>query len=255
MILAQDALVLFGAAIFGSSMNAAAGGGGFVAYPSLISIGTAPLAANASSTVALWPGNIASINAYRTDTDYSWKHTGPLIIAITLGGLIGASLAVMSSPRLFSKFVPFFLLFTWLLFVASPVLINRFLNGRQYHIGPTGKAVTLLLIGIYGGFFGAGLGMILLTVFSFFGYRQLNEMNGLKVLLVSFNNGIAAIAFIVSHMIVWEYTLIMLAGALLGGYYGAKLTRKIPQTILRNIIIVLGATITLLFFLKEYYQH
>ncbi|NSL91014.1 sulfite exporter TauE/SafE family protein [Chitinophaga solisilvae] len=255
MIPVQDALVIFSAAIFGSSVNAVAGGGGFVSYPSLISAGAGPLAANAISTVALWPGNMASFRAYRTDADYSWKQTGPLIMAITLGGLIGSLLAVKSSPALFSRFVPFFLLFTWLVFVCSPVIIRRFLAGPQQHTGIAGKTVILLLTGIYGGFFGAGLGMLLLTIFSFLGYRQLNEMNGLKVLLVSWNNGIAAITFIASRMIIWEHTLIMLTGALLGGYYGARLARKIPQAVLRKIIVVLGAVITLLFFLKEYYPH
>ncbi len=248
----QDALVIAGAAIIASSINAAAGGGGFISYPSLISIGTAPLTANAVGTVALWTGNLASLNAYRSDADYSWKNTGPLIIAITLGGLIGAYLAVSSSPALFSKFVPFFLLFTWLLFLTSPAIIRRFLARSPSGISKAGKIAILFLTGIYGGFFGAGLGMILLTVFSFFGYKQLNEMNALKVLLVVCNNGIAAIAFIASRMINWEYTFIMIVGALVGGYYGARITRKIPQPILRKAIVVLGAMITLLFFLKEY---
>lgn len=112
--------------------------------------------------------------------------------------------------------------------------------------------VIIFLIGIYGGYFGAGLGMILLTALSLIGLKSINEMNGIKVVLVSFNNGFAAITFIFSGIVLWQHTVIMLAGALIGGFYGAKLARKIKQEILQTFVMAIGAIITLMFFYKQY---
>lgn len=248
--------ILFSAAIVGSSLNAVAGGGGFISYPSLIFCNIPPINANGISTVALWPGNITSAIAYKSDLNLSVKFIVYFIIAISLGGFIGAYLFLITTSKVFSNFVPFFLLFTWLLFVFSNKLRDflstntrnfNFLKPNYYHI------VCMFLIGIYGGYFGAGLGMIILTVFSLIGLKNLNEMNGIKVILVSFNNGIAAFTYIFSGIIIWQNTLVMIAGALIGGFYGAKLTRQIKQESLRTFIIIIGAITTVIFFYKQYF--
>ncbi|MFH4964059.1 sulfite exporter TauE/SafE family protein [Gaetbulibacter sp. M235] len=244
------------ASILGSSLNAVAGGGGFITYPSLIFSNIPNLNANGISTVALWPGNITSAVAYRKDIELSRKLILYFVMSISLGGFVGAYLFLNTSSTLFSIFVPFFLLFTWLLFVFSKTIRNyfssyltdlHFITPNYFHI------VFMFFIGIYGGYFGAGLGMIILTAFSLLGLKKLNEMNGIKVILVSFNNGIAALTYIFSGIVIWQYTLVMIIGALIGGFYGAKLTRQINQNFLHNFVIVIGAIITLIFFYKQYF--
>lgn len=250
-------IILFFAAILGSSLNAVAGGGGFISYPSLILCNIAPLNANGISTVALWPGNITSAIAFKKDIQLSVEFILYFIVSISLGGFAGAYLFLNTDSKVFSYFVPFFLLFTWLLFVFSNTLRNYFIsNSTNFSfIRPNYlHIVFMFFIGIYGGYFGAGLGMILLTAFSLIGLKNLNEMNGIKVILVSFNNGIAAFTYIFSGIIIWQHTLVMLAGALIGGFYGAKLTRQIKQETLRYFIILIGAIITVIFFYKQFFS-
>lgn len=249
-------LILFVTAIIASSLNAVAGGGGFISYPTLIFCNVPSINANGISTVALWPGNIASAKAYQKDIKLSMQLLLFFIVAISLGGLFGAFLFINTTTKIFNGFVPFFLLLTWLLFVFSNSLRNYFskkLNDFSFENSNFFHLLSIFLIGIYGGYFGAGLGMILLTAFSIIGFKDLNQMNGIKVVLVSFNNGIAAFTFIFSGIIIWEYTIIMLIGALIGGFYGAKVARKIEQEKLKNFIISVGAIITMVFFYKEYF--
>lgn len=251
-------IILFVAAILGSSLNAVAGGGGFISYPSLIFCNIPPINANGISTVALWPGNITSAIAYKKDIKLSVRFILYFIIAISLGGFFGAYLFLNTTPKFFSYLVPFFLLFTWLLFVFSNKLRNYFsTNADNFSLVKPNflHIVCIFFIGIYGGYFGAGLGMILLSAFSLIGLKNLNEMNGIKVILVSFNNGIAAFTYIFSGIIIWQYTLVMLAGALIGGFYGAKLTKQIKQENLRYFIISIGAIITVIFFYKQYFEN
>tara|TARA_R110000868_G_scaffold81946_2_gene231732 strand:+ start:42760 stop:43530 length:771 start_codon:yes stop_codon:yes gene_type:complete len=248
--------VLFLAAICGGALNAVAGGGGFIAYPSLLFCNIPPINANGISTVALWPGNIASAFSFKKDIRLSSKFILYFAAAISFGGLIGAYLFLNTSSKTFSSLVPFFLLFTWFLFVFSDKLRSYFSTHTTSFnlIKPNfSHLIFMFLIGIYGGYFGAGLGMIILTAFSLIGLKNLNEMNGIKVILVSFNNGIAAITYVFSGIIVWDYALIMVAGALIGGFYGAKLTRQIKQETLKKFVIVVGAVITVILFCKEYY--
>lgn len=248
-------IVIFLAAFIGGALNAVAGGGGFIAYPSLIFCNIAPLNANGISTVALWSGNITSAIAFKRDIRLPMKFIVYFVLAISLGGGIGAYLFLKTRTQVFSSFVPFFLLITWLLFVFSNSLRNYFLkNIKPFNfIKPRYNHIFFMfLIGIYGGYFGAGLGMIILTVFSLIGLKNINEMNGIKVILVSFNNGIAALTYIISGIIFWQYTLIMISGSLIGGFYGAKLAQRIKQENLRYFIICIGAIVTGLFFINQY---
>ncbi|MCK6608143.1 MAG: sulfite exporter TauE/SafE family protein [Flavobacterium sp.] len=251
-------IFLFIAAILGSSLNAVAGGGGFISYPSLILCNIPSINANGIGTVALWPGNIASAKAYQKDINLSISSLIMLIISISGGGLLGAYLFINTSSRVFDGFVPFFLLSTWLLFVFSNKLRSYFSNKLEsfsFEDANIIHLISIFFIGIYGGYFGAGLGMILLTAFSIIGLKNLNEMNGIKVILVSFNNGIAAFTFILSGIVIWQYAIVMLVGALIGGFYGAKIARKIEQQKLKNFIIWVGAIITIVFFYKEYFKN
>ncbi|MBU2525380.1 MAG: sulfite exporter TauE/SafE family protein [Bacteroidetes bacterium] len=244
------------AAIIGSTLNAVAGGGGFISYPSLIFCNIVPLNANGISTVALWPGNITSAIAFKKDIQLPIKFILYFIVSISVGGFFGAYLFLNTSPKAFSNFVPFFLLLSLVLFVFSNDLRTIFISkSKAYSFSKPNyiHLVYMFFIGIYGGYFGAGLGMIILTALSLIGLKNLNEMNGIKVILVSFNNGIAAFTYIFSGIILWQYTIVMIAGALIGGFYGAKLARQIKQEVLRNFIIFIGAVITAIFFYKQYF--
>lgn len=247
-------ILLFFAALAGSVLNAVAGGGGFIAFPSLVFAGASPVSANAISTVALWPGNIASAKAFQNDIKASRRTLLFLLSISGLGGFLGAMLLIFASSKTFEFLVPYFLLFSWLLFSFSAKILDYFKSRNEGQTSFTydhKKFAPLLVLGIYGGYFGAGLGMMVLTVFTFYGMKNLNEMNGLKVLMVAVNNGVAAFTLLFSGFINWHFTFIMIAGALIGGYYGASLTRKINQDLLKKIIIVIGGIITLYFFIAK----
>lgn len=247
-------ILLFSAAVAGSVLNAVAGGGGFIAFPSLVFAGSSPVSANAISTVALWPGNIASAKAFQNDIKASRRTLIYLLFISGLGGFLGAMLLILASSKTFEFLVPYFLLFSWLLFSFSSKILEYFKSKKQTQesfVYDHKKFAALLILGIYGGYFGAGLGMMVLTVFTFYGMKNLNEMNGLKVLMVAVNNGVAALTLLFSGFIDWHFTLVMIAGAIIGGYYGASLTRKINQDILKKIIIIIGGLITLYFFMAK----
>ncbi|MBS7232616.1 sulfite exporter TauE/SafE family protein [Flavobacterium psychroterrae] len=247
-------ILLFLAAIAGSVLNAVAGGGGFIAFPSLVFAGAAPVNANAISTVALWPGNMASAKAFEKDIKASRRSLVYLLSISGLGGFLGAMLLIVASSKTFEFLVPYFLLFSWLLFSFSTKILEYFKSKTQAEnsfIYDHKKFTALLALSIYGGYFGAGMGMMVLTVFTFYGMKNLNEMNGLKVLMVAVNNGIAAFTLLFSGFIDWYFTIVMIAGALIGGYYGAAVTRKVNQDVLKKIIIIIGGVITLYFFIAK----
>lgn len=247
-------ILLFFAALAGSVLNAVAGGGGFIAFPSLVFAGSSPVSANAISTVALWPGNITSAKAFEQDIKASRRSLVYLLSIAGFGGFLGAMLLILASSKTFEFLVPYFLLFSWLLFSFSSKILKYFKSKTQKQnsfIYDHKKFPALLVLSIYGGYFGAGLGMMVLTVFTFYGMKNLNEMNGLKVLMVAVNNGVAAFTLLFSGFIDWHFTVIMIAGALIGGYYGASMTRRINQDVLKKIIIIIGAVITLYFFIAK----
>lgn len=247
-------ILLFFAAIVGGILNAAAGGGGFIAFPSLVFAGATPISANAISTVALWPGNIASAKAFEDDIKVSKRSMIYLLSIAAFGGFVGAFLLMLISSKTFEFLVPYFLLVSWLLFSFSSKILEYFnskIQKESSFIYDHKKLFILLVLSIYGGYFGAGLGMMVLTVFTFYGMKNLNEMNGLKVLMVAVNNGVAAFTLLFSGFIDWHFTIIMIIGALIGGYYGAAMTRRINQDLLKKMIIIIGAVITLYFFIAK----
>lgn len=247
-------ILLFFAGLAGSVLNAVAGGGGFIAFPSLVFAGATPVSANAITTVALWPGNIASAKAFERDIKASKRSLIYLLSISGLGGFLGAMLLILASSKTFEFLVPYFLLFSWLLFSFSSKILEYFKTKTEEESSFNynhKKFVGLLILSIYGGYFGAGMGMMVLTIFTFYGMKNLNEMNGLKVLMVAVNNGVAAFTLLFSGFINWHFTIIMVVGAVIGGYYGAALTRKINQEVLKKIIIIIGAFITLYFFIAK----
>ena len=245
-------VLLFLSAIAGGALNAFAGGGGFILFPSLVLNGMSSIKANAMTCVSLWPGNMLSAKAFQNDIQVKRRDLTFLLIISGAGGLCGAILMIMTNPEVFKSLVPYFHLLSWGTFTFSKPILRYFqkVSGDNQHFQYSHKQILpLFLINLYGGYFNAGIGIIILTLFTLYGMKNLNEMNGLKVVMVSVNNGIAAACFIFSGLVDWNITIVLVAGAMIGGYYGALFSRKINQETVRKAIIVVGALMAIYFFM------
>jgi len=248
----HEGLLLFLAAVAAGALNAVVGGGSFISFPALIFTGIPPIEANATNTAALWPGLVVSAGAYRRELSATRRLMPPLIVMALVGGLLGA-LALLHTPqKTFLRLVPWFLLLATLLFVFS-ARINRWIRGHQPHgHGPHLVLMSLaqLAISAYVGYFGAGIGILMLAWFGVMGVGGIHEMNGLRTLLVSVSNSVALIAFILAGIVLWPQAALMIAGAMLGGYGGAYCARKLDPKLVRGFAILVGATMTAYFFMR-----
>ncbi len=248
---------LFVAALVAGALNAVAGGGSFVSFPALLFTGMPPINANATNTAALWPGTVASTGAYRRAlTGEIRRLLAPLVAASLLGGWLGASLLLRTRQATFMRLVPWLLLVATLLF-ASSARVSAWVREHSVRLtGSTrlataGGVLLQLLIAVYIGFFGAGVGILVLAMLALMGVQNIHAMNGMRVLLVSVANAVAIIAFIVAKVIVWPQALLMLVGATLGGYGGAYLAQKMDPRRVRQLVIFLGFAMSLYFFLHQ----
>jgi len=232
-------------------MNAAAGGGSFITFPALVFFGLPPLNANASSTVALLPGTLVSAHVYRNDAE---KFEGvPLraMIAVSLvSGAVGALLLLNTPQRSFDAIIPWLMLVGTLAFAFGRQLGTRL--RRVARIGPVTLLTSQFVLGIYGGYFGAAVGLIMMAVWSFFGISNIRALNASKTLLVSATNTIAVLFFIVGHLVFWPQTCALLVGALIGGYGGAQVARRIDPERLRLGVTIFNVAMTAVFFIRAY---
>ena len=257
----MTSLLLFAAAMVGGALNAVAGGGSFIGVPALLSAGVAPVAANATTTLAMWPGSLSSAVAYRKDIARARHWLSTLGAASLLGGLVGGWLLIRTSDQRFLNLLP------WLMFAAAITftLGGRFQGARgaqgaqgahsaQGARRAPGAPVWILLfqfvIAVYGGYFGGGMGIMMLAAFSVAGMTDIHEMNGIKTLLAVAINGVALIEFIVNGAIAWVPGLVMVAGGIIGGYAGALLARKIEARAVRTIVTAVAWTMTIYFFVR-----
>ncbi|MBN8718420.1 MAG: sulfite exporter TauE/SafE family protein [Sediminibacterium magnilacihabitans] len=246
-----EIIILFAASFIAGVFNAVAGGGGFITFSALAFSGVNPVAASAISTVALWPGNLASAKAFQNEIINSKIEIKKLLFLGATGGAVGAFLLSLISIESFRYLVPYFLIVALLFFVFA-AKIQRLFNFRHLSKCKSASAVitiTLMqiVLSVYGGFFGAGLGIMFLSLFISFGYSDLNELNGIKVLYVSVTNGTAAVLFIIKDIIIWDKCLLMLLGSILGGFYGAKYSLRLRPCILKTAIIIIGIATTIYF--------
>jgi len=241
-LLKAPILVLAG--VIAGVMNALAGGGTLVCFPTLVFMGVPAVIANATNAVALQVGIAASVWSYRrefaTQTRWAWRFGPPSL----LGGLLGAVLLLHTSERYFRAIVPYLILFATILFTFQPV-ISRWLQieahvAQKSRYGLAAAIVFQFCVGIYGGYFGAGMGILMLAVLRLLIPADVHEMNSLKVLLAGLMNGVAAIYFIASGGVLWMDALPIAAGALLGGYYGPILGRKVGAPTIRGFITAIG---------------
>jgi uncharacterized membrane protein YfcA len=247
--------LLFAAAFVAGVINSVAGGGGFIAFPALVFAGIPPVNANATNTIALWPGTVASTGAYRRELQHKqhWKAMAPLLVVSLLGSVVGAFLLLRTPQQTFLHIVPWLLLGATLLFIFGGT-ISRFVRSRmQQHaradaIHVAGITLLQLITSVYIGYFGAGAGMIMLALFALMGMENIHTMNAFKTVLASTANGVAVITFIVAGAVAWPQGIVMLVGAAIGGYAGAYYAQKLDPLVVRYIVIAVGLAMTIYFF-------
>ena len=255
---------LFFAAVLAGVINSVAGGGSFITFPALIFAGISPILANTTNTAAVWPGTVASTVAYRKAfTREARRLLLPLAITGVVGGILGARILLKTPPATFLRIVPWLLLGATLLFVFSG-RITGWIRSRANlkdgeSVGGSGTPRSLmagvlfleLLVSIYVGYFGAGVGILFLSLLALMGMEDIHAMNGMKTLLVSIVNGTALVTFIVARMIVWPQALLMLVGALIGGYGGAWVAQKMNPQHVRWLVIAIGFAMSAYFFVRR----
>lgn len=252
----HNALILFASAIVAGIINSVAGGGSFVSFPALLLTGVPPIQANATNTLALIPGAIASAGAYRREyAKEPWQTIVPLVGTGVVGSLMGA-LVLLHTPQLtFLRLIPYLLGGATILFMVSG-RITRWVRGRTGHGGKRtlwGWIWMLSLamcIAVYIGYFGAGAGILTLALLALIGIESIHTMNAYKALLVGIGNTIAMVAFVAAGMIYWAQAAIMLGGAMLGGYLGGYLAQKMEPKYVRYSVIATGWALTAYFFGK-----
>jgi uncharacterized membrane protein YfcA len=249
-------IFLFFAAFVGGALNSVAGGGSFISFPALLFTGVAPIAANATNTAALWPGTMASTFAYRKEFGAGERRLlPPLIVTGMLGGVLGAWILLRTPQATFLRLVPWLLLAATLLFVFSGRM-TAWVRRRAGHqkgsrILMAGVLFLEFLVAIYVGYFGAGVGILVLALLALLGMENIHAMNGVKTLLVSIVNGVALITFIWAHIVVWPQALLMLVGASVGGYGGAYLAQKMNPQHVRWVVIAVGFGMSAYFFIRR----
>lgn len=247
-------LWLVAASLIAGVINAMAGGGSFISFPAMLAIGVAPIQANATNTVALWPGQLTSVWALRTDLR---RDLVAVVTAASVVGGVGGAVVLLLTPQItFMHMVPWLLLVASVLFgVSGPV--SRWLRRRSVrpHVPRTPPIVVLFFVIIpvtfYIGYFGAGAGFLLMSALALFGIEEMNALNSLKVLAACLSNFCAVVTFIFGHAIVWHYCLVSMVFAAIGGYVGAQYARRMNPSVLRTIVVLTGCTMAAYFFWRQ----
>jgi uncharacterized protein len=229
-------------------MNSVAGGGSFVSFPALIFAGVPPISANATNNAAMWVGTIGSARGYKEEIAEYRSLLLPVVAVSIVGSLIGAMLLLVTPSKLFERLIPWLLLFATAVFVLSPWLARG--APRQAPKHASWQIVLQFFVAIYGGYFGAGMGIVMLALRAFSGLPNLNAQNGVKNVLTMTINGVALIPFLAARIIDWRFALPMALIALLGGYFGARFFRRMPPAFSRGVVIAIGSAMTVVFFVK-----
>jgi hypothetical protein len=249
-------LFLFFAGVLGGALNAVAGGGSFIAFPALLFSGVAPIAANATNTVALWVGVTASTGAYRKHLDISRRVMIPLAVTSVIGGIAGALLLLRTPAQTFLRVLPWLMLGATLLFALGGRLSRGSKSGLAHDATRSAlifAALFELVVAVYGGYFGGGVGIMNLAMLAAIGMTDIHAMNALKVVLGGIINGVAVVTFILKGAVAWRPGIVLIVGAIVGGYFGAHYAQKVPQAWIRAFVIAVGTGMTIYFFWKAYH--
>jgi hypothetical protein len=236
-------------ALLAGMANSIAGGGTLLTFPALIGLGIPSLMANATSTVALWPGGIASMVGYRAELSSAREWAKYFILPSVLGGLTGGILLTVTSQRLFDAIVPYLVLFATVLFLLQQPVVSavRRWSGEHKEAGDpllrrpsSGFLVFHFFSAVYGGYFGAGAGMVILAGLALMGLTNIHQMNGLKNFFAMLFNLVAMITFIIKGLVNWPVAITMMIGSIAGGSIASRLAQRVPQTWVRAAVGVIG---------------
>jgi uncharacterized protein len=248
----SHAILLFTAAILAGAINSVAGGGSFFTFPALIFTGVPPIPANATNTVAVWPGSIASIFSYWKRLPKSPRLMVPLVTVSIIGGVVGAVVLLHTPQATFMHLIPYLFGIATFLFAFGKRLTGK-LGQVIKRTGPPpwptllGLTLVQFFISIYGGFFGGGMGILMLAMLEMIHIDDIHAMNGLKALLGTAINGAALVTFIVAKQVEWPQAILMIVGAVAGGYGGAHYAQKIDPRWTRITVICVGTGMTIYF--------
>jgi hypothetical protein len=243
----SDLLLLFAAGIITGLMNAVAGGGSFVAFPALLLVGIPAISANVTTTVATVPGQVASVWAYRHDIRAATQFDIKLLLASVVGGLVGAAILLATPSAVFSGVLPWLMLLATAIFIFGNFAPKTIL--QRFTIGTRGVLIAQFAIAIYGGYFGAGIGFMMLAALTLYGMRDIHAMNGLKLVLALCMTVVSSIAFVYAGKVYWTEALIMCVATLIGGYGGALGAKRVKPEFIKVFIALLGAGLTVYFFI------
>ncbi len=248
-----DILLLASAGFLAGAINAVAGGGTFFTFSALLAVGLPPIVANATSAVAVLPGSVASSLAYLAEVKRYARRFLMLSVVSVLGGVLGALLLLQLTNTAFSRLVPYLLLGATLLFAASPLLAKRSgqaqasqRSRRGYLLG----AGLQFFIAIYGGFFGAGMGIVMLASLALTEGRDFHTLNATKNVLAVSIQTVAIVLFIVSGVVSWPQALVVMVACIFGGYVGVVAARRVPVQVIRGFIVVTGLLLSLYYFVR-----
>ncbi|MHB8147761.1 MAG: sulfite exporter TauE/SafE family protein [Vulcanimicrobiaceae bacterium] len=245
----EQAVLPAAAAFFGGAINSVAGGGSFLTFPALIFAGVPPIPANATNNAAMWVGTIGGARGYWKDVREHKRLLISVASVSSVGALLGAVLLLRTPAVTFAHLIPWLLLFATGVFAASPLLTRHAPDGIPSH--SPWQIVLQFFVSIYGGYFGAGMGILMLAILTFTGLPSFNATNGMKNVLSVVINGMALIPFLLARIIDWRFALPMAVIALMGGYFGAKFFRRVPATLARVVVITIGIAMTIAFFIHN----
>jgi len=255
------------ASLLAGALNAMAGGGSFLSFPAVLGTGILPIQANATNTVALWPGQFASIAAYWEDLKHNLRLIIPLGAAALVGGLAGGVVLLHTGQSTFLALVPWLLLVAAFLFAVSTPISKRLqrraaeraasrlaggIPAARAHPSVAPLALGMVVVCFYIGYFGAGAGFLVMSVLAIFGVEEINHINALKVVTTCLANGIAVVTFIVEKQVAWRYCLLMMITAAIGGYLGAHYARRVDARVMRAIVVAIGLGMAGYFFWKQF---
>lgn len=256
-----DIALIAGGGFAAGAVNSMAGGGTFFSFPAMLAAGLPPVVANASNSVALWPSSLAAAWAYRRELSRYRRYLIPMGLASLLGGAVGGVLLLVAGDARFAALIPWLLAFATALFAFSPQLS---LALKRYRPQPTDGAapdaehdsgspvgwIAQILVSIYGGFFGAGMGILMMASLAIGGHEDVQHINALKNILAAIIYSVTVMTFVIAGAVSWPHTLIMLVAASVGGYWGASVARRIQGPWLRRMVIAVGSALTLYYFWK-----
>lgn len=250
-------MVVAGAAFAAGLINSIAGGGTLVSFPALLWVGRDAVLANATSTVALLPASLAGVFGFRRELKGGARWVLLFGIPSLLGGVLGAALLLQTPPATFERLVPYLILFATLLIALQEPLSRRMRGGEEGEEGGppsrewrAGAVVFQFFVGVYGGYFGAGIGILMLAALGLLGFSDIHRMNALKNLLALGINGVAAVYFIASGAVIWSDVLLMAFAAIAGGYAGARLAYKLGRRFVHFVVIGIGLVMSVSLFFR-----